>query len=136
MDLLEKHFRRFVLTGCEGIRRQRERQTQHLNEKVDRVVPHGGLARLQNPMNESSRLRPIDDGRARIGAVRSVGVGEKKEKNFGMNAENGEIKRAIEGESEGIQRRQHAENHRGDVGCEGKHGQRVVETARAAREEA
>lgn len=144
MQLLEERVPDAGLAGGVGVRRQRERQSQDFDEKIDGVEPNVRVPRVQNPVDQRAGLAPLDHhGGFPVSTVSAgggvgggLGIGEKKEENLGMNAKNGEVKRAIEGESEGIQRRQHAEDHRGHVRGEGERGERVVEAARALGEEA
>ena len=117
MQLLEERVPDAGLAGGVGVRRQRERQSQDFDEKIDGVEPNVRVPRVQNPVDQRAGLAPLDHHggfpvstvSAGGGVCGGLGIGEKKEENLGMNAKNGEVKRAIEGESEGIQRRQHAE---------------------------
>ena len=145
MQLLEESVPDAGLAGGVGVRRQRERQSQDFDEEIDGVEPDLRVPRVQNPVDQRARLAPLDDhggfpvspvAGGRGGGVGGLGIGEEKEENLGVNAKNGEVKRAVEGKSERIQHGEHAEDHRGHVRGEGERGERVVEAARALGEEA
>lgn len=110
-----------------GVGRQRERQAQQLDEEVDGVEPGGGVPRFQHPVEQRA---------AALGGIGAGDGGEEEEERLGVGAEHGEEERAVEGEAEGIQRRQRAEQHRRQVRRQRKGRQRRVQAAGARREEA